>query len=539
MVSRSIGRLLRAAAVSAALVGLLPIAATAAARPRAASASGTITAEISTNPTSLDPAVGFDSWSWSFIHATFVSLLTFSNNQLKIVPWGATAMPTVTDGGRVYTFHLRQGLRFTDGEPVTASAYALAIDRILTPSTKSLVIAFYDVIEGATAYSNGKAKSVSGMKVLGPDTLQFTLVRPDRTFLDVMAIPNTAAVPPKVIAKHSSTFGLDPVGDGPYMIQSYVPNREITLVRNPGYTGPGAAQAAAIDVTIGLTPTTEALRVENGTTDVMIDPIPTSVYLGVYNNPRYESYIHHFSAITDNYVALNMKKAPFTSLLVREAAAYAVNRADVLRAISGLGSILTQIEAPGMPGYDPSVKPLPYDPAKARQLLKEAGHPGGKGLPTLTFAVASGGYTAGPNVAEVVQQDLQEVGCKVQIKVMSAGAFLSSIGNYPLTMGIYGMDYPDPYDLIASQFACSEIAAGNNWQYYCNPSVDKTLAASLSLPLAKAIPVYRTLQAKILAAYPWIPLFYTDYWFVVNPAVEGFGANPVYPMLFASWHLKP
>lgn len=536
--SRSLSSVLKATAASVVLLGVLP-AGVAAARPhRAASASETITAEIGANPTSLDPAVGFDPFSWSFVHATFVSLLTFSNNHLQIVPWGAIAMPTVTDGGRVYTFHLRHGLRFTDGEPVTASDYALAIDRILNPSTKSLVMAFYDVIQGATAYSNGKAKTVSGMKVLGPYTLQFTLVRPDRTFLDVMAIPNTAAIPPKVIARHSATFGLDPVGDGPYMIKSYVPGREITMVKNPGYAGPGAAQASQIDVTIGLSPTTEALRVENGTTDVMMDSIPTSVYLGVYNNPRYKAYLHHFSAVTDNYVALNMSKAPFTNKLVREAAAYAVNRSQVLRAISGLGSVLTQIEAPGMPGYDPSVKPLPYNPVKARQLLKQAGHAGGKGLPTLTFAVASGGLTAGPNVAQVVQQDLEQVGFKVQIKVMSAGAFLSSVGKYPLTMGIYGMDYPDPYDLIASQFECSQIAAGNNWQYYCNPSVDRELQASLSLSLAKAIPVYRALQTKILAAFPWIPLYYTDYWFLANPGVQGFGANPVYPMLFASWHLK-
>jgi len=528
---------LKAGVAVTALVGLLPVTAAAARVRHAAPASETITAEISADPTSLDPGVGFDPFSWSFIHATFVSLLTF-NARLQIVPWGAVAMPTVTDGGRVYTFHLRRGLTFTDGEPVTAAAYALAIQRILTPSTKSLVMAFYQVIEGGTAYSNGKAKTVSGIKVLSPYTIQFTLVRPDRTFLDIMAIPNAAAVPPKIIAKNSATFGLHPIGDGPYMIQSYIPGRELVLVKNPRYFDAAAVKTDKIDVTIGLTPTTEALRVENGTTDVMMDSIPTSVYLSVYNNPRYEHYLRHFSAVTDNYVALNMRKPPFNHLLVREAAAYAVNRAQVLRAISGLGSVLTQIEAPGMPGFDPAVQPLPYDPAKARKLLAEAGYPGGRGLPTITFADASGGFTAGPNVAQVVQQDLQQVGFKVQIKVMSAGAFLSAIGQYPMTMGIYGMDYPDPYDLIASQFECSEIAAGNNWQYYCNPSVDRQLQASLSLPLSGAIPIYRKLQAEILSTFPWIPLFYTNYWFLVNPAVGGFGANPVYPMQFASWYWK-
>jgi len=500
---------------------------------RAASGS-TITAVISSDPPSLDPARGFDPISWAFIHATFVSLLTF-NNSIQIVPWGATAMPTMSEGGLVYTFHIRPGLKFTDGEPVTAQDYADGIERILNPATKSQLMAFYQIIKGATAYSNGKAKSVSGIQVIGSDVLRFTLTSPDRTFVDIMAIPNASAIPPKVIAKHSATFGLAPVGDGPYSVKSYVPGRELTLVKNPTYFAAGQIATKEIDITIGLTPETEALRVEDNQTGVMMDNIPTPTYIGLRGNPRYTAYLHHFISIEDNYVALDMQKAPFKNQLVREAAAYAVNDRQVLRSISGMGTPLTQILAPGMPGFDPSVKPLGQNPAKSRRLLAKAGYPGGKGLPELTFAVATGGFTAGENVAQVVQQDLEQVGFKVQLKVMAPGAFLSSLGQYPLTMGIYGLDYPDPYDLIASQFQCSEISAGNNWQYYCNHAVDKTLAQSLALPLAKAIPVYRKLQAKIFSSYPWIPLYYQELWYLVNPSVKGFGANPLFPMIFANW----
>lgn len=495
----------------------------------------TISAAISADPPSLDPAKGFDSVSWSFIHATFVTLLTF-NNAIQIVPWGATSLPAISDGGLVYTFKLRSGMKFSDGEPVTAQAYADGIQRILTPATKSLVEAFYQVIQGAVAYSNGKAKTVSGISVVGTNEIRFTLTKPDRTFEDVMAIPNAAAVPPKVIAKHSATFGLQPVGDGPYNVKSYVPGREITLVKNPSYFDASSVSTKEIDVTIGLTPETEVLRVENGSTDVMLDNLPTPSYIALRNESRYSSYLHHFISITDNYVALNMRKAPFTNELVREAVAYAVNDSQVIRAIAGTGTPLTQILAPGMPGFDPSVKPLGYDPAKAKELLKRAGHPNGKGIPTLTFVVATEGFTAGPNVAQVVQQDLKQIGINVQLKVLAPGAFLSSIGQYPLTMGIYGIDYPDPYDLIASQFTCAEIAAGNNWQYYCNPAVDKALASSLALPLSKAIPVYHSLQAEILSSFPWIPLYYQELWYFVNPKVKGFGANPLFPLLFAQWH---
>lgn len=533
--NRPLSRIVGACVSSAILLAMLAPAALGASVHRAP--ASVVTAVESGNPPSLDPALGFDQWSWSYLHATFVTPLTF-NAQMKIVPWGATAMPTVTDGGLVYTFHLRSGMTFTDGEPVTAADYAAGIERMLNPATKSLLMAFYTVIQGAAAYSTGKAKTVSGIRVIGADTLQFTLTRPDRTFLDIMAIPNAAPVPPKVIAKSSATFGLHPVGDGPYIIKTYIPGREIVMVKNPNYFAARTVHVGQIDVTLGLDPTTEALRVENGTTGVMLDNLPTNIYLGIYNNPRFASYFHHFVSIEDNYVALNMTKAPFTSKLVREAAAYAVNRSQVLKAISGLGTVLTQIEAPGMPGFDPGVKALPYDPALARKLLAQAGHPGGKGLPTLTFADATDGYTAGPNVAQVVQQDLQQVGFKVNIKLMAPGEFLSTIGQYPMTMGIYGLDYPDPYDLIASQFQCSEIAAGNNWQYFCNPSIDKQLSASLALPLAQAIPVYRKLQATILAQFPWIPLYYPTFWYLVNPQIGNFGTHPMWPTDFQDWTLK-
>jgi ABC-type transport system substrate-binding protein len=534
---RSLSRIFTFTALAAVVFATAPSAAFGASVREAAGAQTVVTAEESGNPPSLDPAKGFDQWSWSYLHATFVTPLTF-NNQLKIVPWGATAMPTVTDGGRVYTFHFRSDMKFTDGEPVTAADYALGIERILNPATKSLLLSFYQVVQGASAYTAGKAKTVSGIKVLGADTLQFTLTKPDRTFLDLMAIPNAAPVPPKLIAKDSATFGLDPVGDGPYIIKTYIPGREIIMVKNPGYFDAKDVAIDQIDVTLGLNTTTEALRVENDTTDVMLDNVPSSIYLGVYNNPRFASYLHHFTSIEDNYVALNVQKKPFTNLLVREAAAYAVNRAQVLRTIDGLGSILTQIEAPGMPGFDPSVKPLPYDPAKAKALLAKAGYPGGKGLPTITFADATDGYTAGSNVAQVVQQDLEEVGFKVQIKLMAPGEFLSTIGQYPMTMGIYGLDYPDPYDLIASQFECSEITAGNNWQYYCNPTIDKELQASLALPLNKAIPVYHKLQAEILADFPWIPLYYPTFEYLVNPEIGNFGVHPTWPTDFQAWTLK-
>ena len=491
----------------------------------AAASTALITADVNTDPPSLDPAKGFDPISWSFVHATFVTLLTFNANE-QVIPWGAMAMPTVSNGGKSYTFHLRPGLKFSDGELVTAQTYADALERILNPKTKSLLMAFFQLIAGGTAYSDGKANGVSGIQVLGTYTLRITLTIPDRTFLDLMSIPNASAVPPKVIAKDSATFGLDPVGDGPYIIKSYVPGKSIVMVKNPGYFLANTVATKQIDVTIGLAPQVESLAVQNGTTNVMMDPIPSSTYIGVRGNPRYASYLHSFSSVEDNYVALNMEKVPFKNKLVREAAAYAVNQIQVLKSIAGMGSVLTQILAPGMPGFDPSVKPLGTDPAKSKQLLKEAGYPGGKGLPTLTFAVATGGFTADPSVAEVVQQELEQVGFNVQLKVMAPGAFLSSLGQYPLTMGIYALDYPDPYDLINSQFACSEIAAGNNWQYYCNHAVDAELAKSLALPLSQAIPVYHKIQTEILERVPVDPALLPGALLPGKPAAEGIRRKP-------------
>ena len=143
----------------------------------AAASTALITADVNTDPPSLDPAKGFDPISWSFVHATFVTLLTFNANE-QVIPWGAMAMPTVSNGGKSYTFHLRPGLKFSDGELVTAQTYADALERILNPKTKSLLMAFFQLIAGGTAYSDGKANGVSGIQVLGTYTLRITLHHP-------------------------------------------------------------------------------------------------------------------------------------------------------------------------------------------------------------------------------------------------------------------------------------------------------------------------------------------------------------------------
>lgn len=499
-----------------------------------APSSAVITAVMAKDPTTLDPALNDGTYSDNFVKALFVPLIRFNRN-LTMVPAGATSLPTVSNGGKIYTFHLRPGMVFSNGQPVTAADYALNITRILTPSLKSPLIGDFSDIAGARAYIAGKAPSVTGIKVVNPQTLQFSLRQPQRTFLDFIAI-HGFPVPPQLVHKYPSTFAYHVVGDGPYVLAGYVPGKQLVLKKNPRYYRASSVKNSEIKVTIGISPQVGVLRVESGQTDVELNPVTGATLLQMLQNPQYKKYVRSAKFVADVYAAMNMTLAPFTNPLVREAAALSVNRQEILRTIYGRGRIMTQIIPYGMPGFDASLKPLPYNPTKAEALLAKAGYPHGKGLPPITFvADTSLPIFNAQHIAEVMQQELQHVGFHVHLQIVTQkGIFRADHSKTPLTLNIVGMNYPDPYTIMWTDFACSQRFFPN-WADYCNRQVDQQMASSEQLSLPAAIVVYRQMQQQIEAAYPWIPLFYPKAAYAVNPHVQGVGVNAVQPFDFAAW----
>ena len=387
------------------------------------------------------------------------------------MPWVATSVPKPQNDGKKYVFTLRKGIKFTDGEPVDASAFKYEIERILDPETKSPVAGFYTNIVGATDYQkNPKHGTLKGVKVLSPTKIEFDLVKPNATFLQTMAIPPASAVPREAVEKAGPDFDNNPVGSGPFKVETFQRGSKLVLVKNNDYFDEStAAKSNEIDITIGLDPTTQIQRVEQGSADYAID-FPSS-HTQLKDNPQYKDYIIEQPINTVWFIYMNMKQKPWTNPKVREAMQYAIDKDRIVQVLAGRAYVTNQILPPKVPGYDESIgTSSPYDPDKAKALLEEAGYPNG-------FSIEFWDQNEGdePKVDQVIQQNLSDVGIEMDLHSVSFSEWIDRGTSGQTQTGIlwWSQDYPDPQDFLDVLFNSNQIGA-NNWGNYSNPTVTKS-----------------------------------------------------------------
>ncbi len=521
------------------LVSLLGLTLALTASP-ALAAGSTVTVAYPSDFQSLDPAIGYDVQNWPVEHALFVTLLTYGQGT-DLKPWGATDLGQVSADGKTYTFHIRKGITFADGEPTDAASYKYAIERILNPKTKSPqggTGGWYGGLVGADAYVNGKAKSVSGIKVIDPYTIQFQLKTPDRTFLNVLATPFSAAVARKAAEKWGSDYSHHVVGNGPYTLQSWVPGQRAVLVKNPNYFDKAnAAKVPTIEFQLGLSEQVSLLRAQSGQVDVLGNGIPSAQFASISTNQRFKPYVKSLVQVGTYYLFMNTQVAPFNNKLVRQAVNAAIDRARMVQLVNGRGKTTAQILPPGMPGYDPSITVPAADPAKGSALLKQAGFQAGEPITLVTMS-----DEPGPKLAQAAQQQLAAIGLKVNIKALPGAEYINTIttpGTTAIGVSAWFQDYPDPSDFTDVLFEAAYVQPGGfNLANYKNPAVDAQLVKLRGQPLKQAIPGYQKVQKEILADAPWVPLYNPIQYDFVNPRVTNVAVHPVWNYVYQDWQLK-
>src|ERR1035437_4618454 len=195
---------------------------------------GVLTQGFKDDLATLDPAIGYDWNNWPAEKMVFDGLLDYDQGT-TLLPRIAAAMPTVSNGGRTYTFTLRKGVHFQNGRELVADDVAYSINRVLNPKVKSPGQSFFLRVSGAQDVANGKTATASGINVRGRYAIQFTLIAPDTTFLNVMAMNFAFIVPKEVVAKEGSGFGHAPVGTGPFILKQWIAGQKLVFVRNPNY----------------------------------------------------------------------------------------------------------------------------------------------------------------------------------------------------------------------------------------------------------------------------------------------------------------
>jgi ABC-type transport system substrate-binding protein len=492
----------------------------------------------------VDPQLAYRTDDWSMIYTTSMPLVGFPEKAgaagSQLVPIGATAFPTVSKDGKTYTFHVRPGLKFSDGSLVTAASYQRAWERILSPKMGSPLgvnLSLQDDIVGAKTFLDGKAAHISGISAKGL-TLSFHLTSPNATFVSILSMQWFTAVKPNT-PYSSDGLNVYPAA-GPYYIASRDPGRSTVLKRNPYYKGDRPANPDQMVFTPNVNTDQSLLQVKAGQADLDIIGVPSTSAASLaqqYGVNKGRFYVGSTSCV--NYMAMNNARAPFNNVNVRKSVEYAIDRPAQVRLLGAYaGKRTSQLLVPGIPGYKPfNAYPLAgADVAKAKAL-------GGAAIaaaPTLNIVHTTS--TASTNRAQVAEFNLKQIGFKVNDLPTPATNYYQVIQtkgttyNF-VTNGGWCADYFDPFDYLNVLFDGRKIAAANNnnYTYFNNAAFNKGLDHAASLSGAARGAAYAQLDKDLIQKYsPIVPyLLPTNDYFVSSRT-----KNWIYSSYFGSPYLN-
>jgi peptide/nickel transport system substrate-binding protein len=451
----------------------------------------------------------------------------------KVVPDLATDTGKPSANATVWTYHLKDGLKYQDGSPITTADIKYDLERSFAPELSGGAPYLRDWLVGAADYQ-GPYKDPKGLSAIQtPDakTIVFHLNKPEGDF-PLLATQTSFAPVPK--SKDTGTkYAAHPVSSGPYEVVSNQNNGEhIVLKRNPEWSGANDSQREAypdlIDVQSGLDQAVINQRLAAGvgkdadaiTTDTNLGPAELAKISG---DKSLASRVGtgHFG-YTD-YLAFNPKVKPFDNIKVREAVAYAVNRSTVVNAQGGSSlneqatTFLPSQAAFGYTPYDPFPAGSTGNPAKAKELLKEAGYPNGLTI-SLTHDATKGGEQ-GPEVATAVQEALKLAGITVKLDSEEHNAYEDKVHTTTTEPGLFlagwGADWPSGGPFLGPIFDGRQIVKdGDNFNnaQLNDPSVNNEIDAINKITDLKAAAVrWGALDKKIGEQALTVPLYHPVY----------------------------
>jgi peptide/nickel transport system substrate-binding protein len=485
----------------------------------------------------LDPGLWYYASTWKLSLATCTPLLTFpdaAGNAGKQVVGGIAGMPKISNGGRTYTFQIKPGLKFPNGQPITAAVEKATFDRLFGKKLASPAVSFFNVIAGSQAVADGKATSISGIKAQG-NTLTMTLTSPVGSFLKRMTVPWTCPVPLGSPATPTENGSL--LVSGPYVVSKYVPDRTLVLSRNPAYNATqlgarGHFQTITFD--IGVDPSQAELQIKAGQLDGYLDRLPSASVNQDLTNPSLKGqiFVHPTPSVT--YLWMNNDVPPFNNPKVRQAVNYAINRNAILRVWGGRsqGQITDQILPPTMGGYrDATIYPASGNVAKAKQLLKQAGVK----LPVNTLLRTRSDSPGFLEMAQVVQSELKQIGFNVTIKSapdsVNGGIISTRANKIPMGINNWTQDYPDGDDFFVPLLDGKTITPTNNNNYaaFSNVGVEKAIARISPMVGAARDAAWENLDISTMKTLaPWAPLINPAWVDLFSSRLTGYVYTPVY-----------
>jgi peptide/nickel transport system substrate-binding protein len=468
----------------------------------------------------LDPGLSYTVEGWQIMWNVYLPLLGYKHvngpDGATIVPYLAQDLPKVSADGKTYSLTLRKGLKYSDGTAVKASDFAATIERDFKVDSPG--VGFFGNIAGADQFGKTKTGHISGITTddaTGDITIK--LNTPQGDFVNILATEFAAPVPADSPAKDSSTKPLP--STGPYMIQSYQPNKQAVVVRNPsfdesmfgGNVPAGNPDKMTVDI---IGDDTVALnRVINGQDDYDFHQIPTDRLAATQQ--KYGDQIKVYTPANTYYFFMNVRQKPFDNLKVRQAVNYAINRDALVRVYGGLAQPTENVLPPTYPQYK-KLDLYPYNLAKAKQLIKDAGATGAQ------ITVWNHARGVDPKATAYLVDVLNSIGLKAKEKIINAAIYWTTMGNQATKAQIgfadWFQDYPHPLDWFDVLLNGDRITDthNNNYANFDDSAVNKKIADLKKEPkITDAVNTqWAEVDKMVMEQAPWAPFLnrqFTDF----------------------------
>lgn len=494
----------------------------------------TLRVRLASEPPSLDWHISTDTESNKVTTNTMEGLAEYDFSGKEPVAVPALAEKWETKDNKTWVITLKQGVKWSDGEPLTAQHFVDGFQRLLEPATASEYSYFLFVLKNGQAYNSSKIKDFSqvGVKITAPNELTLELERP-MSFLPLLFTHHsTFPIRLDVVKKHGDKW-TEPgniVTLGPYNLKVWEHDKQLVLERNPNYHGKPALIKNIVFIMIQEV--TTAISLFDADKLDSVDNLPAQELRKLKTRPEFAQ----MGTLTIQYYGFNTKKAPMDNVKFRQAIAHAIDRQQIVDVLAGGQTPMTSFVPVGMFGYEAN-RGLPFNIEKAKQLLKEAGYTDPAKYPKLQLKINT--QENHQLVAENVQAQLKtNLGIDMEISNEEWKVFLSTLkSNTPMMyrMGWQG-DYPDPDNFLNLMTSYSE----NNRTKWGDKTYDGLVEKAVSVSERSSRADLYSQAQKILVEnqVPLVPLYAQVSHYLIKQRVGNYPINVLGHYDFSGVSLK-
>jgi dipeptide transport system substrate-binding protein len=492
------------------------------------------------SPAGFDPAQYTTSVEFSAAaYTVYNRLVEFEHGGTKVEP-GLAQSWEISEDGRVYTFHLRHGVKFhttsyfKPTREFDADDVVRTFERMLDPNDalrKAYPVSFPYFVDLGLATNLAKVEKVD------PYTVRMTLHRASAPFLSELAMPFASIISAEYAdrlmqAGRASDLNREPIGTGPFIFHSYVKDATIRFDGNADYWKPGVVRVSKLVFRITPDPAVREEELKEGECQVMNYPRPADI-ASLSRDPNLQ--MPHQVGFNLGFLAYNTAHKPLDNVEVRRALDMAIDKAAIVKSVyQGAGQIAVNPMPPTQWSYDAALKDPPYDPVRAKALLAKAGYPDGF---TLTLWAMPVQRPYNPNarlMAEMIQADWAKIGVHAVIATYEWGEYVrrAHAGEHDAMLIGFTGDNGDPDNWLGVLLSCASVN-GSNFSRWCDkPFDDLIVKARETIDTKERTRLYTQAQEIFKQQVPFTPIAHSTVYQPLRKNVVGFKIDPFGPTQF-------